>query len=203
MDNITSFHELFEIILNGDKEDSHRAARAVRKLLYNFKDKSWKNRSKEIKDIINKAPTTYEKLFEEFRQENFVMAISVIYFLHEHEAEPDFIFPWFFQLLQHDNGYIRHATVRMIDNEIGPLTVHIRCPGQYGLSKISSQKADQILFGLRTNLNNLLDASWKPNYRKYKYIDKLPSSTYKSVQLILSYLDECYEEVEKIPFSSI
>lgn len=203
MDKINSFHELFEIILNGNKNESHQAARTVRKLLYNFKDKLWKIRSKEIKEIINKASTTYGKITEGFRQENFVMAISIIYFLHEREMELDFLFPWFFQLLQHENGYIRHAAVRMIDNEIGPLTVHIRCPGQYGLSKISPEKADQILFGLRTNLNNLLDASWKPIYKKYKYIDKLPSSTYKSVQLILSYLDDCYLEVEKTPFPNI
>lgn len=203
MDKITSFNKLFEIILKGDKEESRQAARATRKLLYNFKDKSWKSRSKEIKEIINKAPITYEKIVEEFRQENFVMAISIMYFLHEREAEPDFLFPWFFQLLQHENGYIRHATVRMIDNELGPLTVHIRCPGQYGISKMSPQKADRTLFGLRTNLNNLLDISWKPTYKKYKYIDKLPSSTYKSVQLILSYLDGCNSDVEKIPFPNI
>ena len=80
----------------------------------------------------------------------------------------------------------------MIDNDLGPLTVHIRYPERTGIVKFSPQKADQILFGLRTNLNNLLEANWKPIFNKYKYIESLPSGTYKSVQLLLGYLDDLY-----------
>ncbi|MEN9524247.1 MAG: hypothetical protein RL536_316 [Candidatus Parcubacteria bacterium] len=193
MDKIKSFHELFEIILNGSQEESRKAARATRRLIYrNTTD--WKSRSMEIKKIVGNASAQYNKITDEFRQENFVMAISVMYFIHDRESEPDFLFPWFFQLLQHKNGNIRHATVRMIDNDLGPLTVHIRCPGQKSIVNITPQKADQILFGLRTNLNNLLDASWKSSYKKYKYVNSLPSGTHKSVQLILSYLNECCDE---------
>ena len=151
---------------------------------------------KEIVKIISDAPELYSTIKDDFRQENFVTAISVMYFLHIRENEPDFLFPWLFQLLQNNNGNIRHAAVRMINHELGPLTVHIRCPEIIKSGdKLSPQKAEQILLGLRTNLNSLLDISWKPAYKKYKYVNDLPSGIYKSAQLLLSYIDDCCMEV--------
>src|SRR3989338_1321223 len=84
----------------------------------------------------------------------------------------------------------------IIENALGALTYHIRFPGEKSsLHKFSSKQADQIIFGLRTNLNNLMASSWKNSYKKFKYIDRLPSGTYKSIQLILSVLDDYCSEV--------
>ena len=35
-----------------------------------------------------------------------------------------------------------------------------------------------------------MNESWQPMYKKYKYIESLPSGTYKSAQMILSHLEE-------------
>jgi hypothetical protein len=84
----------------------------------------------------------------------------------------------------------------MIEHELGPLTYHMRFPGEKSsLHKFSPKQANQIIFGLRANLNNLMASSWKNSYKKFKYIDRLPSGTYKSIQLILSVLDDYCSEV--------
>jgi len=187
-----TFRELFNTILTADSNQSRLAAREVRKLLYS----SHKDQYKNIASIIKNAPKEYAKITEDFRRENFVVAVSVMYFLHDKENQPDFLFPWLFQLLQHENGNIRQASIRMIGHELGPLTFHIRFPGEKSdFHKFYPEKADQILFGLFTNLNNLAANLWKSAYKKCKYIDSLPTGSYKSVQLILSHMeDDCGTE---------
>src|SRR3989344_6459591 len=181
-----TFIELFNTILTADEETSRQAAREIRKLVYSSRDGG---KYKDIASIIENAPAEYIKITEDWRQENFVVAISVMYFLHNRENQPDFLFHWLFQLLQHENGNIRHSAVRMIKHELGPLTYYIRFPGKTSsLRELLPERADHILFGLRTNLNNLAVGSWKSSYKKFKYIDDLPSGTYKSVQLVLSIL---------------
>lgn len=184
-----TFTELFKTILTGDKDTSRKAAREVRKLLYSS---SAGNKYKSVARVIDKAPLDYEKIKEDWRQENFVIAISVMYFLHDRESQPDFLFPWLFKLLRHENGYIRYASVRMIENELGPLTYHIRFPNRKSsILGLSPKHADFILFELYVHLNNLMADFWKPEYRRYKYISSLPAGVYKSVQLILSRLEDC------------
>lgn len=188
---MNTIKKCFKIILTGDKEASRIAAREVRKLVYSS---SAANRDKyeDIKNLINTAFDEYAKISEDWRQENFVMAISIMYFLHDRESHPDFLFPWLYQLLQHENGNIRHAAVRMFEHELGSLTYHIRFPNRKSDSfhTLSPEQADQILHGLHSNLEALATNSYKPSYKKYKYIDSLPSGTYKSVQHILSCLDD-------------
>jgi hypothetical protein len=194
-----TFSECFNIILSGDRDASRLAARQVRKVVYG----SGKgDRFQLIAKIIENAPKEYEKITDEWRQENFVTAVSVMYFLHSEKKSPDFLFPWLFRLIQHTNGNIRHAAVRMMGNELGPLTVHIRFPGEEfgGFSKLTPEQADVILFELFANLNNLMADSWKPAYKKYKYIDSLPSGTYKSVQMVLSRLEDyCGKDYVEFP----
>lgn len=190
-----TFTELFNTILTADKDRSRQAAREVRKLVYSSSAAN-KDKYEDIKHIINNASGEYAKITEDWRQENFVIAISVMYFLHDRENQPDFLFPWLFQLLQHKNGNIRHAAVRMIEHELGSLTYHIRFPCEKSsFHKFSTEQADAILFGLRANLSNLAASSWKDSYKKFKYIDHLPSGTYKSIQLILSVLEDYCSEV--------
>jgi len=191
--NMKTFTELFNTILTADKDASRKAARGVRKFVYG----SGKSEKYErITSIIENAPAEYAKITEDWRQENFVMAVSVMYFLHNRENQPDFLFPWLFQLLQHTNGNIRHATVRMIKHELGALTYHIRFPGEkISHRELSPKQADKIIFGLRTDLNNLMASSWKDSYRKFKYVERLPSGTYKSAQLILGLFDDYCSEV--------
>ena len=187
--------ECFNEILKSDKEASRLAARRVRKLLYSSQGGS--DKYGIIKSIINAAPAEYEKIAEDWRQENLVLAVSDIYFLHDREAQPDFLFPWLLQLLQHANGYIRYAAVRMISNEIGPLTVHIRHNGQEPnfFGNLAPEQADSILFSLFASLHALSAALWLPRYKKYKYIDSLPASPYKSVQMVLAEMEEsCGQE---------
>ncbi len=188
-----TFTELFKIILTADKGRSREAARKVRKFLYSSQNDG---KSRDYLDIIDTAPDTYAKISEDWRQENFVIAVSVIYFLHNRENRSDFLFFWFFQLLQHKNGNIRHAAVRMIQHELGSLTYHIRFLDEKSKHLgLTNEQADNILFGLRANLNNLAENSWNDSYRKFKYINDLPSGTYKSVRLILSLLDDYCNDV--------
>lgn len=176
-----TFIELFDIILIGNKDDSRKAAREVRKLLYASRNGG---KYDDIKSIINNASEEYKNIKEDWREENFVTAVSVLYYLHDRESQPDFLFPWLFYLLQHKNGNIRQSAVRMLENELGPLTVHIRCP-DYKQSKSKSEQSDFILFNLYIALNNLLVDLWEPKYKKYRYVDSLPTSPYKSIQMVL------------------
>lgn len=187
-----SFIELFGIILTGDKESSRMAAREVRKLVYS----SHTGKYDEIKSIVNSASEEYKKITDDFRQANFVMAVSVMYFLHDKTREPDFLFPWLFYLLQHANGNIRHAAVRMLENELGPLTVHLRYPDKKFYSrKFSPAYSDQILSDMFIALESLANIFWKPAYKKYKYVSSLPSGPYKSIQMVLSSLEyDCGEQ---------
>ena len=192
---MNTLKECFNIILKGGKEDSRQAARRVRKLLYSSQGD--RDKYEEIKDLIHNASSEYVKISEDWRQENFAMAISVIYFLHDRENEPDFLFPWLFELIQHENGYIRYAAVRMFDHEIGPLTFHLRFPGDKSTlrDKLKPEQADSILHSLFMSLNELLSILWQSKYERHKYIDSLPASPYKSVQMVLVGLEEsCKEE---------
>ncbi len=189
-----TFTELFKTILRADKDQSRKSARVARKFLYSSQSngKSW-----DYLDIINNVPDTYIKISEDWRRENFLIAVSVIYFLHDREKEPNFLFPWLFQMLQHKNGNILHVAVRMIEHELGPLTYYIRFSGKKsGCLEFSKEQADSILFGLRANLNNLSENLWRLSYKKYKYIDDLPSGTYKSVKLTGSLLNNYCDDVE-------
>jgi len=193
---MNTFKECFDTILHGSKEESRLAARRISKLVYS--SQSGKDKYKEIARIINEVPGVYAKIAEPWRQENFVMAISVMYFLHDKEDQPDFLFPWLYQLLQHQNGYIRHAAVRMFQIELGPLTVHRRYPTERPCisGRLKPETADGIVNTLMLNLNNLLADLWKPTYKRYKYINSLPASPYKSVQMVLANLEELSECVE-------
>jgi hypothetical protein len=188
--SMSTIKECFDIIFSGNKNDSRLASRRVRKLLYG--SHCARDDFKEIKDIINSAPNEYSKIVEDWRQEYFIVAVSVIYYLHDNEKNPDFFFPLLFHLLQHKNGVIRYAAVRMITNGIGPLTVHLRFPGEKSIlyNELKPEEADNILYSLFTDLNILLANLWQPKYKKYKYIHSLPSSPYKSVQMVLSELEE-------------
>jgi hypothetical protein len=187
---MNTLKECFNTILRGNKSDSHLAARRVRKLLYS--SQTGRDKYEDIKNLVNGVPGEYAKISEEWRQENFVVAVSVIYFLHDREEQPDFLFPWFFQLLQHHNGVIRYAAVRMLSHEIGPLTVHIRFPGDKSIlgDRLKPEQADRILYSLFMSLNELLPVLWQPKYKRYKYIDSLPTSPYKSVQMVLAELEK-------------
>lgn len=187
---MNTIKECFDIILKGGKEESRKAAREVRKLLYS--SKSGKDDFKDIKKIIYSAPQEYAKISEYSRQENFVVAVSVIYYLHDKEKQPDFLFSWLFYLLQHQNGNIRHAAVRMFENELGSLTYHIRFPNEKlnRFRELLPEQADSILRFLFINLNELFGILWQPKYKKYKYIDSLPASPYKSAQMVLARMEE-------------
>ena len=187
---MNTIKECFDTILRGDKEKSRLAARGVSKLVYSSSASS-REKYDEIAALVRTAPENYARISEDWRQENFVMAVSVIYFLHNRENQPDFLFPWLFQLLQHPNGYIRHAAVKMISHEIGPLAYHLRLPGEKSsFHKFTTEDADTILHSLFASLNGLLVALWQPKYKRYKYIDSLPPSPYKSVQMVLAELEE-------------
>ncbi|MBI5254224.1 hypothetical protein HY932_00345 [Candidatus Falkowbacteria bacterium] len=190
---MTTFRELFNVILTADKEVSRKAAREVRKFLYSVKDAG---QYEDIPQMIKNAPEEYAKIAEDFRRENFVMAISVLYFLHNVESLPDFLFPWLYYLLYSPNGNIRYAAVRMFEHEISGLTCHIRCPEKIIFYQgLSLEQTNRILIELFRKLNNLSVALWQPAYKKYKYIYLLPRGSYKSVQMVLACLAEyCGEE---------
>jgi len=79
---MNTIKECFDIILRSNKNDSYLASRKVRKLLYGS---HCGNDFKEIKNIINSAPNEYAKIAEDWRQEYFIVALSVIYYLHDNK----------------------------------------------------------------------------------------------------------------------
>ena len=186
---MTKIKDCFETILKDNKNESRQAARRVRKLVYSSGSNS---KYDDIEKLVNDAPKTYKKISESWRQENFVMAIGVMYFLHDRENQPNFLFPWLFQLLLNSSGVIRYAAVRMLSHELGPLTVYVRIPDfkPDGLTDIKPQQANDILLALFVDLNRLLNRSWKPIYKKYKYISSLPVSPYKSIQMVMGRIEE-------------
>ena len=95
--------QCFEIILKGDNEQSRQAARRVGKLVY-YGPSMNKGKYSEIARLVETAPKTFSSIHEDWRQENFVMAVSLMYFVGNKRDKPDFLFPWFFQLLQHPRG---------------------------------------------------------------------------------------------------
>jgi hypothetical protein len=186
-----TFRKCFSTILLDDEKESREAARRVRKLIYSRASQN-KEKYEDIAKHIETAPEKYRKISEDWRQENFVTAVSVMYFLHDIEAQPDFLFPWLLHLLQHSNGVIRYAAVKMLSQELGPLTVHIRCPDPLAAysEEITPEQADSILSALYMNLDDLSTKLQKPSYKKYKYIESLPSCPYKSVQMVLANMVE-------------
>jgi hypothetical protein len=182
------FAELFKVILTADKDESRHAAREVRKKLYSIDDE---RKDEMISLIVSRAPGGYKQINEDWRQENFVIAISVLYFLGNKKGHPDFLFPWLFDLMQHKRGNIRQAAIRMFEVELGPLTCHIRFPNEkFDFLDISSQEADDVLFSLYVTINDLMEDHWKPEYKRCKYISSLPTGVYKSFQLLLSRLED-------------
>jgi hypothetical protein len=103
----------------------------------------------------------------------------------------DFLFPWLFQIIQHSNGYIRHAAVKMITHEFGSLTYHIRFPNR-GRNKyfvdLDPFIADEIIHNLYALLNQLLMEYHEPRFNRYKYVNSLPPSVYKSLQMVMTEL---------------
>jgi len=186
-EDIKTIKECFDVILNDDEKESRLAARRVRKLLYSSQGE--RDKYQDIKNIVNEASNTYAEISEDWRQEDFVVAVSVIYYLHDREEEPDFLFPWFFQLLQHSNGTIRYAAVRMLSIELGPLTVHIRVHGHKS-DRLRPEQADHILKSLFMGLHGLMSMLWEPKFKRYKYVDSLPTGPYKSVQMVLAKMEE-------------
>jgi len=182
-----TIQQCFDDILQGDKDKSRQAARRIRKLIYGS------GKYKTIKKLIDTAPKTYAEITEDWRQENFVMAISAMYFLHDREAQPDFLFPWFIdELLQHEQGNIRYAAVRMLTHELGPLTVHLRHPDSPHVKGNAKQheQSNDILFTLFITLNALSTELQELRFKRFKYIDSLPTGPYKSVQMVLANLEE-------------
>lgn len=108
---MNTIKECFEKILHGNRDQSRPAARRVRKLLYGSKRIDKYN---DIKNLIKTAPVAYMKISEDWRQENFVTAISVIYFLHGKDDEPNFLFSWLFQLLLHSKNINTFPLFRLV-----------------------------------------------------------------------------------------
>ncbi len=192
--------QCFIIILTGNEKDSREAKKKVRKVLYS----SGENKKGEFEDIakeIENAPITYQNINEDWRKQNFVGAIATIYYLHDKELERDFLFHWLFMLLDSDDGTIRYSAVKMITNELGPLTFHLRCP-EYEHPQEKVEEYDRILEQLFINLYFSFRNLWDPKYKKYKYVHKLPSCKLKSVEMLLARMrescgDEYMERLER------
>lgn len=174
---------------------STAAAREVRKFLYSSRGDNQKH--KDIVNELSKVQENYENIAETWRLENYVVAISVIYFLRDDKLRPDFLFSWFYKLLLHENGVIRYAAVRMFDTEFGPLTVHVRFPDEKYSKReyLECVRNDSIIYEVYNRLFDLSESLFKPAYKRYKYLASLPVGAYKSVQMtIANLLDLCGED---------
>lgn len=183
-----SLSELFKTILTANKILSRKAARDVRKMV-NVVGEG--DEYEMVSLIVAMAPEGYKQIKEDWRQENFVMAISSMYPLGRKNKQPDFLFPWLFELMQHKNGNIRQAAIRMFEVELESLTQHIHfLDKESNILEVSYQEVDDILFSLYVSINDLMADHWKPEYKRYKYISSLPVGVYKSFQLLLCTLEE-------------
>ena len=192
---MSSIRGCFDIILHGNKKQSGIAARQVRRLLYGRESSlsSGKSKYADIHYVLSNVQKIYSKISEPWRIENYVVAISVIYYLRENILGPEHYFSWFYDLLLHPRGNIRYAAVRMIEFELGPLTVYIRIlnfKSYHDNDQITPEKADEILFSLFVKLNDLLDKTWKSGYNKYRYVDSLPVGPCKSIQMVIVKMEE-------------
>ncbi|NCS32714.1 plasmid pRiA4b ORF-3 family protein [bacterium] len=193
---IIKLEELFHSILNDPKEDSRVASLAVRKYLYNSQEGVEK--FKEIKKVLDTAPAVYAKITDDFRKEYFVRAVSTLYFLHDLENESDFLFPWLFELIQNPNGNIRYAAVRMFVTTLGPLTYFRRFPDHHKTEEnsvikakaLKPEKTEQILIALTLRLWEIANDTRKLAYKKVRYVQDLPSSIHKSVQLVIATIED-------------
>lgn len=71
----------------------------------------------------------------------------------------------------------------------------MRCPDSNYSHKFSRADADQVLSDMFITLVSMANDYWEPKYKKYKYISSLPSGPYKSIQMVLSELEEdCGEQ---------
>lgn len=195
--NIKTIKDCFDVILKGDKKESGLARKKVRKIIYGSGSSG---EYKHIKDIAGEALKTYEKIKESWRQENFIVALATIHFLRDYKKyPPDYLFPLLLALLQHSNGNIRYAAVRMLREEIAPLTLYLRFPEEENKKNREEKlEFDSILYWLYVGLIRLSDSARsvsKINYSKYKYIEDMPSSVYKSIQLVFADMIEmCGED---------
>jgi hypothetical protein len=179
--------QIFEEIINGDKKKSTEACRGLRKFVYSRQGE--KNKYDGIQKIIDNAPETYKNLLNEWQQENFVLGISIIYFLRETKNKVDYLFDWLYKLLEHSNGIIRYSAIKMLEHDLGSLTVHTRHPGHTS-DEVKPKKAEEILFLMFNTLNHLSNKYFLPKYKKFKYVQSLPASSYKSIQMVLGTLDD-------------
>ncbi len=89
-----------------------------------------------------------------------------MYFLHHKESNPNFFLPFLLGLLENENGKIRYCAYKMISNDLGPLTVHLRHPGSTS-DKISVEKAEEVLFAIHSALEYLIQKHYDKKYKKY------------------------------------
>ena len=103
---------------------------------------------------------------------------------------PEPLYNWIFELLHNKNGHIRFAAFRMIRNDLGLLTAHIRHSNTEFERTIESDRADNILLSLYINLNDIAVSLSKPSYKKYKYVELLPVGPYKTIRMIIAELED-------------
>lgn len=184
MKEFKDIKECFKIILEGERAASKNASRKTHKIISMMKRPDYDY----LVEMVMDSPHQYMSISEGWRQENFVMAISSTFFLAD-EAQHGHLFPWLFQLLQHDNGNIRYAAVRMFETCFGPMTYHIRFPDDPEQYK-DYRMDNTLLKELFMSLHGLLSVYWDARYEQYEYINSLPSSQYKSIQMALVTLED-------------
>jgi hypothetical protein len=178
--------EAIEIILHGNELEAKKVSKTMRKLVY-FGDSG---KYEEIKEVIEDVLKVYPTIQEEWRREIYISAISIMYFLHDkYDKKPDYFFPLLLSLLENPNGTIRYCAYKMLVHDLGPLTVHLRIP-DYEKSELDKYIAISILSKLHKDLMILHDKYFDKKYKKYKYVQDLPASTYKTVEMALYELDD-------------
>ncbi len=127
--------EAYQKILYGTESEAKKAWQGMRKLVYS----GGNGKYDEIKKELEKVKENYKNIVEDWRREFYISSISIMYFLHHKESNPNFFLPFLLGLLENENGKIRYCAYKMISNDLGPLTVHLRHPGSTS-DKISVEK---------------------------------------------------------------
>ena len=182
-----SLQELIQIVIGGNREDVRAAQKRI--------EKYWEQRIRSHRTF--KAKKDYAIFLEQIGNfenikslDNQVAFIGILKwpFLSIGETNFEFFAQFILKAIQHPSGKIRQAILNAVDwltisCHLEPEDFYDRRIGKAELETMQRNK--NIYFETVKKVEDLLDKYYKPRFGRYKYIDRMPPSIYKSLQYLL------------------
>jgi transposase-like protein len=93
--------EAYQKILYGTEPEAKKAWQSMRKLVYS----GGHGKYDEIKEELENVKENYKNIVEDWRREYYISSISIMYFLHHKESDPNFFLPFLLGLLENFWSY--------------------------------------------------------------------------------------------------